>query len=200
MVRVYGPGKQILNLDAVTSHNCCNMLGSFSSTTMASPPTGKKSKIHGWLNVPRRVFNRARDATSPNIGPALPITANINIPNDDLGVVRDRPHAILSTPHSSQCSSALLATGVEGNRSQDTVFTTLDPSSQQSSSHPETNTSEKIKKAWGVTQSGLLTALRLLEMSASAFPPLRSAVGGLVACLDLAQVSYSCGFNTIYHV
>jgi hypothetical protein len=40
-----------------------------------------------------------------------------------------------------------------------------------------------------------VTALRLLEKSADAFPPLKSAVGGLVACLDLAQVSYGCGFN-----
>jgi hypothetical protein len=101
---------------------------------------------------------------------------------------------IFSTPHtSSQHSAALLGTdsagktgetpGVEGNR--------------QSSSQPETTTSEKIKKAWGVTQSGLLTALRLLEKSADAFPPLKSAVGGLVACLDLAQVSYGCEFNTV---
>jgi len=48
-----------------------------------------------------------------------------------------------------------------------------------------------------VTQSGLLTALRVLETSAGAFPPLKSAVGGLVACLDLAQVSHGCVFNTL---
>jgi len=159
---------------------------------MASPPPRKESTIH-WLKVPRRVFNRVRNAVSPNSRPHSPgtSTANINIPNDDLGVVRDRPHAIFSTPQSSSHRSSLLGVdsadrvaGVEGNRSQDTVFTTT--------------TSGKTKKAWDVTRSGLLTALRILEKSADAFPPLKSAVGGLVACLDLAQVSHGCISNSLY--
>ena len=53
--------------------------------------------------------------------------------------------------------------------------------------------------AWGVTRSGLVTALQLLERSADEFPLLKSAVGGLVVCLDLA-VHHACGFNTPYHV
>jgi hypothetical protein len=83
----------------------------------------------------------------------------------------------MSTPHSSQHSSALLETnsadraggtpGVEGDQSQDPIFST---------SHPETNISEKIKKACGMTQSGPLTALQLLEKSADAFPAFKSAV------------------------
>jgi hypothetical protein len=173
---------------------------------MASRPPGKESKVSRWFS--RHVFNR--ESRSPGLRPhaaALPetSTANINIPNDDPGVLQDPPHAILSTPHSSsQRFSALLGTysadraggtlGVEGDRSQDPIFAT---SSRQFSSHPETNISEEIKKAWGVTQSGLLTALRLLERSADAFPPLKSAVGGLIACVDLAQVSYSCGLLLI---
>jgi hypothetical protein len=86
--------------------------------------------------------------------------------------------------------------GVVGNRSQDVIFPTSPPSSQQFS-HSEPNGSDKLKKALGVTWSGLQTALRLLERSADAFPPLKSAVGGLVACLDLAQVGCGCGFNTL---
>jgi hypothetical protein len=79
----------------------------------------------------------------------------------------------MSTPHSSQHSSALLETnsadraggtpGVEGDQSQDPIFST---------SHPETNISEKIKKACGMT----LTALQLLEKSADAFPAFKSAI------------------------
>ncbi|KIM51846.1 hypothetical protein SCLCIDRAFT_12017 [Scleroderma citrinum Foug A] len=42
-------------------------------------------------------------------------------------------------------------------------------------------------KAGSVAWKGLETALRLLERSADAFPPLKSAIGGLVACLDLTQ-------------
>jgi hypothetical protein len=153
---------------------------------------GKESKASGWLKPLRRIFS------PPNSRPHFPAetsTANINIPNDDL---RDRPRVILSTSHSSsQRSSALLGTdsadiaggmpGVKGDRSRDSIFSISHPSSQQSSSHPETNISEK---AWRMTQSGLLTALRLLERSADAFPPLKSVVGGLIACVDLAQVSH----------
>jgi|SRR6266545_3314898 len=69
-------------------------------------------------------------------------------------------------------------------------------SSQQSFSEP--NTSDKIKKAWGVTLSGLETGLWLLAKSADGFPPLKSAVGGLVACLDLAQVGYGCESNSLF--
>jgi len=91
----------------------------------------------------------------------------------------------LSTPHPfSQRSSALPVAN-----SADKV--------EQSSSHPEPNTSDKLKKAWGVTWIGLETALRLLAKSADAFPPLKSAVSGLVACLDLAQAGHGCGFNTL---
>ena len=173
---------------------------STSSTTMASPPLGKDS--NSWLKAPRRVFNRVRDRISESrnsrsLSPAFPETSTANIPNDDPRVVRDRSHA------SSHHSSALPGTDsadkvgetpdVDGNRSQDAI-----PSSQQSSSHPEINTADEIKKTWGVTRSALATALRLLEKSADAFPPLKSAVGGLVACLDLAQVSYGWGFNTLY--
>ena len=49
--------------------------------------------------------------------------------------------------------------------------------------------------AWGTLE----TALRLLEKSADACPPLKSAVGGLVACLDLTQVSYCGRFHIVCH-
>ena len=48
--------------------------------------------------------------------------------------------------------------------------------------------------SWNVLE----TALRLLEKSADAFPPLKSTIGGLLACLDQAQVGYGCGFNTLH--
>jgi hypothetical protein len=52
-----------------------------------------------------------------------------------------------------------------------------------------------LVKAGGVALKGLETVLRLLERSAGAFPPLKLAVGGLVACLDLTQVNYLFGFD-----
>ena len=115
---------------------------------------------------------------------------------------------ILSIPHpSSQHSSTPPVANpadevgempvVVGNRSEDGILPSSDPSSQQPASDPEPNTSDKLKKAWGVTWTALETALRLLEKSADAFPPLKSAVGGLVACLDLAQVGYGYGLNVL---
>jgi len=185
---------------------------------MASPPPEKISKIQRWGKASRRVFNQVRGAILPNSRPsspnssALPGTSSANKPNDVPGVVRDRSqYAMLSTHHSSsQRSSAFPVAnsadkvaetpGVVGNRSQDAILPTSRPSFQQSSSYPEPNTSDKLKEAWSVTWSGLEIALRLLEKSADAFPPLKSAVGGLVACLDLAQVGHDYGFNTLYLV
>lgn len=51
-------------------------------------------------------------------------------------------------------------------------------------------TPDRRKNAWGVAWNGLETALRLLESCACTCPPLKSVISGLVACLDLAQVSY----------
>ena len=96
--------------------------------------------------------------------------------------------SVLSTPHPSS------------QQSEEAILPTSDPSSKQSAPDTERNTSDKLKKAWRVTWSGLQTALRLLEKSANALPPLQSAVGGLVACLDLAQVCYNYKFNTLYRV
>ena len=148
---------------------------------MASPPPGQNFNIHGLAKAPRRVFNRVRDAIHSR---ALLRTSAANIPNDALGAVRDA-NKVGETP------------GVVGNRSQDAILPTLRPSSQQPSSHPVPTTSDKLKKAWDVKWSALETALRLLAKSADVFPPLKSAVCGLVACLDLAQVGYGYGFNVL---
>ena len=45
---------------------------------------------------------------------------------------------------------------------------------------------------------GLETVLKLLEKSADGVPPLKSAIGGLVACLDLFEVGYSFWFHIVY--
>jgi hypothetical protein len=60
-----------------------------------------------------------------------------------------------------------------------------------------TSLQSALVKAGSVAWNGLETALRLLERSADAFPPLKSAVGGLVACLDLTQVNYCFGFHLL---
>jgi len=56
----------------------------------------------------------------------------------------------------------------------------------------------KLSATWTVARNGLETTLRLLERSADAFPPLKSAVGGLVGCLDIIQVRH-CSRSILVH-
>ena len=156
---------------------------------MASASPRKGSKI---LKAPLRVFNRILPSLHPHSPtPSLPETSIPNVPHEVPGVVEGPSRVMSSTPHlatdSTNKNSKTLG-DVEGSRAHGVIVAT----SQRSSSLPEI---DKVKKAWDVTRSGLVTALRLLENTADAFPPLKSVVSGLVACLDLAQVSYGCGLN-----
>jgi hypothetical protein len=78
--------------------------------------------------------------------------------------------------------------GVVGNRRHDGTLPTSLSSTEQTSSRSGLKPSDKLKNAWGVAWNGLETALRVLERSADACPLLKSVLGGLIACLDLAQV------------
>ena len=62
--------------------------------------------------------------------------------------------------------------------------------SPQDSSSPGKNYSDVLEGSKSVEWKRLDTALRFLEKSADACPPLKSAIGGLVACVDQTQVSY----------
>jgi hypothetical protein len=55
----------------------------------------------------------------------------------------------------------------------------------------------ELSEVWNVARSGLEVALRALEKSADAFPPLKFAVSGLVACLDVIQASYDSQQRTM---
>ncbi|KAF8965982.1 hypothetical protein BDZ97DRAFT_743750 [Flammula alnicola] len=119
----------------------------------------------------------------PTSSTTMPSPPPPKIPKRFAKVLRRGRDAIL--PTTAKLSETPVV--VLGNRTEDAILRTSRPSSQQSSSHPESNTSVKLKKAWSVAWNGLETALRLLEKSASACPPLQSVVGGLVACLNLTQ-------------
>jgi len=88
------------------------------------------------------------------------------------------------------------STAVSGLQGPDNV--TSEPSSQHAvAAPPGTSLPEKYKEGLNVAWHGLETALRVLGKSADAFPPLKSAVGGLVACLDVVQVSHSRLFKLL---
>lgn len=116
------------------------------------------------------------------------------------------------SPPPSECST-LTTTPCAQNGAQDmrgSIAGRLTPSgSRISGPINSTNTTSprpsKVSKLKGVGISawdGLKMTLRALERSADEFPPLRSAIDGLVACLDVVQVGASGGWhsqNTDYH-
>ena len=79
----------------------------------------------------------------------------------------------------------------------DTANQAPGPRSEECSMSLRASQQSALVKAGSVAWKGLETALRLLERSADAFPPLKSAVCGLVACLDLTQVNYCFGFHVL---
>jgi hypothetical protein len=54
---------------------------------------------------------------------------------------------------------------------------------------PTTSAFQAAKEIGSVTWAGLETALRVLKESSDVFPPLKSAVSGLLVCLDVFQVN-----------
>ncbi|CAE6498548.1 unnamed protein product, partial [Rhizoctonia solani] len=63
------------------------------------------------------------------------------------------------------------------------------PSAEPEVADPNANIGEKQKNKASVAWGRLTSSLRALETSVELFPPLQSAVGGLVGCLDVVQVS-----------
>ena len=128
-----------------------------------------------------------------------------------LKAMRDGFHAIFPTSRSSSPQPPALpdtvneapdvpGTIVKTSRPQGDELSTSDqPSQPSSSTRPGNNYSDRLVKAGSVAWKGLETALRLLEKSANAFPPLKAAVGGLVACLDLFEVGYCFRIHVVYH-
>ena len=106
------------------------------------------------------------------------------LPNSDTPSLNPSAHARINP------AKAGTVTDVETSRPRDDERSTSDRLPQDSSStHPGDNYSDRLAKAGVVAWKSLETALRLLEKSADACPPLKSVVGGLVACLDLTHVS-----------
>ena len=128
----------------------------------------------------RKLCDRSRSTVSLNDNiskSAIPPAVNPNQSQDTLLNPR------IASLHSAAPSRVDAANQAPGPRSEE-CSTSLRPSQQYA-----------LVKAGSVAWKGLETALRLLEKSAGAFPPLKSALGGLLACLDLTQVNYCFGFH-----
>jgi len=113
-------------------------------------------------------------------------------------------HHIVGAPPGTSTSTHLHNTADESQQPPGVPSSTLPSSTSEPSSQPaiatppDTGASGKYKEGFSVAWHGLETVLRVLEKSADAFPPLKSAVGGLVACLDVVQVSHRGFLRFLY--
>jgi hypothetical protein len=159
---------------------------------MASPsPTKSKRKrirraIRRGIDLVEEVLNPSSRPSSPHpSGPAAlsaesPSPALSGNPNADTDhashLSNPIPHSEQSTPHSPTSSS------------------TPGPSSGPGTVSPVPATSGGLNATKWLTGvenaawTGFESALRVLDKSADAFPPLKSAVGRFLACLDIIQV------------
>ena len=120
--------------------------------------------------------------------------------NSDPSSLHSPAHTIINPANTVNEAPDVPGTIVQTSRPRgDEPSTSDQPSQHSSSTHPGNNYSDMLVKAGSRAWKGLETALRLLEKSAGAFPPLKSAVGGLVACLDLFEVGYCFRFPIVYH-
>ena len=150
--------------------------------TATSDPSTQSSFASVGSNAVYQAAAQAPTQASPqSIGPNIPdrlhqAQASSNLSGTHIPTGPQEPSGLASPPVSSSMPGA------------DTISS--HPSTQQPTTSSGSKSTNKVKEGLGVALNGLETVLRVLEKSADACPPLKSAVGGLVACLDVIQVSY----------
>ena len=153
------------------------------------PGAEDRSRPHSSLDVPSPSYASAPRSTAPLndsiSGGAIPPA----VPNksQDAALLNPRTVSQRSSAH-SRVDTANQALVVPG---------TIEKIDRPRSEEHSTSYSDAFVKAGSIAWKGLETALRLLERSADAFPPLKLAIGGLVACLDLAGVIYCFCFHLV---
>jgi hypothetical protein len=141
-----------------------------------------------------RLLNRIQDVIKPKSCPLSPTrstpdpTAGNNSPSPRPSTSPNLP-AIPPAPAQTRDPTRVLSSPNTGP-----ALSTATTASLATPAAP--TAANEHSEAWSVARSGLETVLRILEKSADAFPPLKSAVSGLVACLDVIQASYDCRFTT----
>jgi len=161
------------------------------TAAMSAPPPPKLSKR-------RRFLNRVKGVFQPNSRPPPPSTSKPDhAAGDSSPSPRPSPSPNPSTivPAPAQIREP---TGQSEAPSTSNAGPALSMATTASLATPAapTATANKPSEAWSLAWTGLETTLRLLEKSADAFPPLKSAVGGFVACLDVIQASLDSRFTT----
>lgn len=149
---------------------------------MASPPLPKDPKRQRFGKAIQRSHDRVKQAIQPS--------SNSSSQNSGSTAAQSTGSGTASPAPSSIPSQSTTAQSVLNEQTSASGLPTIGPNTTPARPKPLITT--KLKRARGVTQTGLETALRVLEGSADVFPPLKSAVSAFIDCLDIVQVSYGC--------
>ncbi|KAF9551100.1 WD40 repeat-like protein [Agrocybe pediades] len=138
------------------------------------PPAGKIKKFFAKLTCHRDPDLAPNPSPPPSTNPNRPPTPNPSAPSTNPNAPpTTNPNHVPSTNPSAPPST--------------NPTTPTDPSASPSTNPNRVPQQHDLKDSAKVAWKATETVLRLLEKSADACPPLKSAVGGLVACLDLAK-------------
>ncbi|KAF9556966.1 WD40 repeat-like protein [Agrocybe pediades] len=152
------------------------------NTIMAQkPPAGKIKKFFAKLACHRDPDLSPNPSPPPSTNPNRPPSPNASrlpFPNPTPPSANPTPpspiHSRPASPNHSRPPSPKPSRPTSPNSAKP-------PTAHQAPQQHDLK--DSAKTAWNAME----TVLRLLKESADAFPPLKSAVGGLVACLDLAK-------------
>jgi len=162
------------------------------TAAMSSSPAPKQLKRR------ERVINRIQDFLKPTSRPPPPPSRSAPDLTEGNNSSSPSPSPSLNLPPIAPAPAQTPGpTGQTKAPSMSSAGRALSTTTTASLATPAApTTADKHSGTWSVAWSSLENALRLLERTADVFPPLKSAVSGLLACLDLIQASYDCRFTT----
>lgn len=131
-------------------------------------------------------------AVTPSAQTPIP-SVPTNLPDDGLS-----PGAVIVLAHSTTTSIDSLSNVVVDPQPP---AATVPPPSLHKASVP-TKQKSSLEHAKSTAWAGLKTLLKVLESSADAFGPLKSAIGGLNQCIDIYEVGYpsSAACRVLRHI
>lgn len=158
---------------------------------MSEHRRSERSKSHAFRDTLGRSFSRVKNAitrssrpSSPHPGGLAALLVDMQSPSPMKSQTTDQINDVQPTSHQMQDVDM---------QSPGSLVPTISPASTAvntaSSAITRPIAVDTLKEAGNTAWTSLETALRVLEKSMDAFPPLKSAVGELVTCLDVIQVS-----------
>ncbi|CAE6437130.1 unnamed protein product, partial [Rhizoctonia solani] len=132
-------------------------------------------------------------------GPTLPVESSTpaHVPEAEVNTITEndttasdiRPQT-LSQPVPTT-SSLASSPPTDLAREREESAPPLDPSTRASAPASESDPTPEKKKAGSATWARMIGSLKVLETSVELFPPLKSAIGAFIGCLDIVQTAAS---------